>query len=311
MVLLGFLVIAGCKKEYQASPNADIINFTIKDAQGQSLKAVIENKEIVLYWPPEQAVPETVTPVINLSDGASVQPASGTAVPFKNGTSFTVTAKNGNAVTYKIKVNVNEVMPYISNFGVLKYKDKVFLRKGGIYSIQGDYFSPVAGEVKISLIANDNSENAVEIVYQSALSINFNVDKIALGKYKRIKLVSRNRTVFYDQQLDLIDPALVLSLSDAGFTQPQSVSRGGQLNITGGTNLDVVNKVQLFNQSTRAYTDVIIKERRKDGWKLEIPADFPLGTYTRILFFYPETDYADASSIRYVLPADAAITVNP
>jgi hypothetical protein len=105
--------LSACKKEYPALPYNDIEQFTIKDAAGNDIKASIDGTDIIVYFPPFQTVPDSISPAITVSGGATVQPASGTKVPYKNGTIFEVKAADGSTKTFRLKVLVNQPAPSI------------------------------------------------------------------------------------------------------------------------------------------------------------------------------------------------------
>lgn len=105
---LTMAAIVSCKKEYTAYPYNTIETFTLKDASGNPLEAAISDNEIIVYWPPFQSVPDSVTPTITVARNASVQPASGARVPFNTATVYTVTAQDGSKQTYTLKPSVNQ-----------------------------------------------------------------------------------------------------------------------------------------------------------------------------------------------------------
>lgn len=295
MILLFLLVFTSCKKEYQDSPYAEMINFSIKDAKGEILKAGLENQEIILYWPPEQAVPEFITPSITLAEGATVLPASGTKVPFRNGEVFRVKAKNGNTTTYKLKLKINAIIPYISNVNFMKFKTKIFLTKGSPVSIIGDYFGTDAKLIKLYLIGKDDKETQVEPVSVNPISISFIPDGTP-GLYKRIKLVSQELTAIYEQEFELIPEQVLPALTTLSFGQPRTLKHGDEIEVKGGMNLAVVDRVIFYNNATGGEYDLIIKEKRADGWILQIPPTLPPGVYNDLYFFFPETDYREGGN---------------
>lgn len=295
--LIFFLLLAftACKKEQQPSPYSNIVNFAIKDAKGETLKAGIENNEIVLYWPPEQDIPEFINPVITVAEGAEIQPASGAKVAFKDGTTYTVRAKNGSISTYKIKMKINSVMPYIRSVGYTVYKGKTFLSKGSSVNINGDYFSTDINLVKVFLIAKDGKEAEVKVEKTNPISITFAVDG-PFGDYRRLKVVSNNRTTVYEQDFELAPDPAFPKLTTVSFEQAQNLKRGDLLNVKGGTDLDLANVVGFLDMNSGTEYPLIIKEKHKDGWVLQIPSDLPFGVYTNLYFYFPDTDYRDGGA---------------
>lgn len=105
-------LLSSCSKEYVDFPYNEIESFEVKDANGKTLSASIVNNEIILYWPPYQEEPTTLTPTIVVSDRASISPASGTAISLKTDESakYIVKAQDGTTRTYTLKLQVNQPM---------------------------------------------------------------------------------------------------------------------------------------------------------------------------------------------------------
>jgi len=283
-------VASSCKKEYPSLPYTEIVSFSIKDNNGSVLKAAIVNNEITLYWPPEQAVPETITPVITLSDKATIQPASDTPVAFSENTTFTVTAEDGSKVTYKLAPTINYTKPYVSTItSVTTYKDKTYKIQNQRFIINGDYFNPDATATKVFLVSADKTEVPATIALITAIRIT--VTSANPGAYNQVKVVTNNRTVLFNFPLEVVaaDPkpnifTPVLSISG-------SIKRGQQFTVTGGVNMNVSNKIELFNAATGNRAELRLVTAKNDSWILEVPADFPLGDYTSIQNTYPESAY--------------------
>lgn len=112
-------LFTACKKtEYEQikRPYNNIERFSLA-AYGNldSVNAVISGDTVYIYWNGETAPPATITPVISISAGASIMPASGTAVTFKDTTTYTVTAEDGSIRKYKIKPVFNVAVPRLTS----------------------------------------------------------------------------------------------------------------------------------------------------------------------------------------------------
>src|SRR5690606_12490916 len=105
------LALLGCTKKQPDYPYTDLLQFSVQDAAGQPLKGVVENNEIILYWPPHQMVPDSITANITIAERASISPASGTKVPFDAQTVFTVTAQDGSQQSYRLKPVIIQPTP--------------------------------------------------------------------------------------------------------------------------------------------------------------------------------------------------------
>lgn len=111
------LLLVSCAKtayEYEKKPYKNIESFALSGYAGDSINAVINGEEIIIYWAAEAALPATIKPVIAVSPNATISPASGTAVPFTDKTIYTVTAEDGTTKTYHLKPALNHPIPKIS-----------------------------------------------------------------------------------------------------------------------------------------------------------------------------------------------------
>lgn len=110
--------LQSCSKteyEYEQSPYNDILQFVVLGSTGDSTKCLVSGDSITVYWNPDVALPETITPKIVVDDKAVISPASGEAVAFDESTTYTVTAENGATKTYRLKVSLNIPIPTISS----------------------------------------------------------------------------------------------------------------------------------------------------------------------------------------------------
>jgi len=118
LLLAGVLVTAiSCTKtEYEKikQPYNDILHFEVA-GYGDLAKVigVVEAGKITVYWTGSGERPVTITPVIKVSDAATVSPASGTAVPFNAETRFTVTAEDGTQKVYQLNPVFNTAIPVL------------------------------------------------------------------------------------------------------------------------------------------------------------------------------------------------------
>ena len=114
---LSVVYISSCTKtEYEQTklPYNEITKFAIKSfTEGDSIQAVISGDELLIYWDKAVAIPESITPTIAVSKGASVSPASGQPVTVTESLSFTVTAEDATIKTYKVRFILQTPNPII------------------------------------------------------------------------------------------------------------------------------------------------------------------------------------------------------
>lgn len=279
-----------CKKEYPALPYTDILAFSVKDANGDPLKAVIENNEIFLYWPIGQNVPLEITPSITVADKASISPLAGTKVSFNESVTYTVTAEDGTVTTYKLKPVVNGFIPMIKNFfGVRIYKSKSYVTTNSSVQLGGDLFDVEEGKTQVFFVNSNGQDVPVKIDNITPIAVLLNPD-VAIGNYQGVRVVSGNKKSFFSQTFELLVDPKPMILSTA-ITAASTVKRTSQFTITGGMNLDKVNAVALYNATTDAFVSVTLKSMTANSVTLEIPAGFPLGKYLGLSYTYPESGY--------------------
>ncbi|RYF26486.1 MAG: hypothetical protein EOO42_01430 [Flavobacteriales bacterium] len=167
---LSLFVLSSCKKEYEniKKPYNEIQRFAMAGYTGlDSLHASIVDDQIVVNWSATIPVPEKAKPMIRISSGAAIAPASGTEIDFKDGTSYTVTAEDGTQRVYKIKINKLDPMPRLLTavtpvqFGWLNsltigLTGEYFLSGGGASAIKV-YLQRVKDGVEVDLPVPANS----------------------------------------------------------------------------------------------------------------------------------------------------------
>ncbi|WP_133578157.1 hypothetical protein [Pedobacter metabolipauper] len=113
--------IVSCKKEYVDFPYNSIEKFVIADNAKAEIKASIIDDKIIIYWPPLQTIPDSITPNILVSDRAKISPESGKKVAFNETTVYTVTAQDGSVKKYILSPSINQPLPafeIINNTGI-------------------------------------------------------------------------------------------------------------------------------------------------------------------------------------------------
>src|SRR5688500_10288781 len=88
IVLLAATIMISCKKEYEQYSYTGIYSFSFNDtANGKKIVAYIntESNTIEVNWLYEWKSIDSIEPVIALPPGATIEPASGRPVAFKDG----------------------------------------------------------------------------------------------------------------------------------------------------------------------------------------------------------------------------------
>lgn len=296
VVLLLFTLLGSCKKVYEEYPYANVVSFTVKDANGDPLKAVIDSKNLTLYWPPNQVLPDSIAPVIVVSDRASVSPASGKKVVFKDNVKFTVTAQNGSTKEYLIKQVINQPVIKVSMLqGIFTYNGKDFAKRPISVTIFGDNFIADTKQTKIFLVNTaDNTEKEQTISNISPIVITVNLDaSTANGTYK-LKVVSGLRSFTIDRQFALANEAPFFS-PDEYAKFPTALKIGQEFTIESSSQIELLTRFAFRNFENRVYYDFIIKEAKNGKLTLKVPDNVPLGEYYFVQFNYPAGEYYAAA----------------
>ncbi|RXK86473.1 hypothetical protein [Filimonas effusa] len=163
-------LFVACKKEteYNVTAVNDIVSFTIA-LESQQVNAVVKGDSLLVYWPWPVPLPATVTPGIVVAAGASISPASGTAVNLATGTSYTVTV-NGRQKTYYLKI--------IKNWPALEMKGTTNSiqtgRRRKITFTGLNYLLPDVSQTKLTLVSRKTGQHyeaAVETITDFTLAI--------------------------------------------------------------------------------------------------------------------------------------------
>jgi hypothetical protein len=267
--LFVLLIFSACKKEYPDYPYNTITSFRVQDNSGAVLSASIDSNSIIVYWPPLQTVPDSITPVVSISDRAVLTPASGMKIPFKEGFTYTVKAQDGSTQTFILKpvinqppVQVLDVYPLTGPYGTdLSFR------------ITGQYFIPDTTRTAVYLVAAGNGRQTKAVIQLpvSSSQINFTVNLPDTGKYA-VRLVTGLQTVAAGT-LNMTMPPPQLT-----FPSGATVQRGGTLTIT-GKYLTAVTAVVAYDADFGGPYPLTIVSKTDTSITVQIPADLNPGEY--------------------------------
>jgi hypothetical protein len=116
--------------------DASILSFSIAGVQGR-----INGNDISVTLPHTADI-SALAPLITVSDGATVSPASGQAVDFKDPAAFKVTASDGSSRIYTVKVILTGAVPQ----GGLTVIDAFTALPGGITPVVNGMVISLAGQ---------------------------------------------------------------------------------------------------------------------------------------------------------------------
>jgi hypothetical protein len=293
ILLASTLMLPSCKKEYPDLPYNAIEQFTIKDAAGNDLKASVEGTSVIIYYPPFQAVPDSITPNITVSEGATVEPASGSKVPFKDGTTFQVKAADGNIKAYTLKALVNQPTPLVE-VGDTQL-DMVLV-------IVAEYLLPDTTQTQVYLIDKQNKETRV----QAATFTEFSASRIVAplpagidtGLY-RVKVISGTHHIVKGP-IQIGRPSLQIDLPQG------TVKRGGELLLVNTNNSLKYyrNDISVKAQINYGRRDFVVADVTVTGTeiKVKVPANYPSATISGVTLSVSDIPY-------FITPLTDMITV--
>ena len=268
-VLFALLIFTACRKEYPAYPYNTITSFQLKDSSGAILSASIDSNTIIVYWPPLQTVPDSITPIVSVSDRATITPASGVKIPFTEGFRYSVRAQDGSTQTFILKPVINQ--PPVQALDVYPLTGPY--RTDLSFRLTGQYFIPDTAKTAVYLVAAGNGRQTKAVIQlpMSSSQINFTANLPDTGKYA-IKLVTGLQA--------LIAGTLTITIPPPQLTFPAGaiVQRGGTLTIT-GTYLTSVSSVVTYDVNFGGPYPLTIVSKTDTSITVQIPADLTPGEY--------------------------------
>ena len=132
LLLLACITLSSCIKEEALNAEADIVSCAV-DGNLLIREPVISNTEVKLYVNGWSDVTH-LAPTFVLTDGASIEPASGTVLDFTNPQTYTVTSQDGQwRKTYKVSF-ISEDLATEYHFENIRYYEYADERNPGAQS---------------------------------------------------------------------------------------------------------------------------------------------------------------------------------
>jgi len=271
------LLFGACKTEYPDLPYAEIETFTIEDAHGELLQAVIKDEEIIIYWTPLEEEPETIRPAISVSQGATVSPASGEAVPYSAATTYTVTAQDGSKKTYTLRPEGGQPIPYLNALP----STEIYINAA--FSISGDYFLPDADRTKVYLVADNQEYELMEVnqLTNSRIRPFIPITTELDTGYYEVKVVTGRYTLMAQERIHLNAPILSTLLDRTKL--PSNLSPGQTFSV-------------YFTQ----------EEALKFYQEEDFTARMEYSNNTPVRNFDPKVTFVSATEIQMTIPTDVA-----
>ncbi len=312
---LFLLFTVSCESEYTTiyndvpgdtiyqSGDAFIKSFTVQAYEDQQpVKAAIVNDTIKLLWVSYHKIPQTIKPLIDVADKASVNPVSGQEVPFEDGVKYRVTSEAGTVKEYILKIDFRQPEP----------KSFRFAMEGTTYNIGSTqkilvshdefddlWFSMEHTRAYFVSAEDHNREYDCEIAYFgpgtytqpfASYGIYFYIPtNMPAGKYDfRIKngeylLKDKDENMHFNVTITDDPEYLQVSTFDAYKTMP-----AGSTFTVRGVNLDMpVTSVVIAknNSSSAVHYPLEVISRNRYSATFKLPSQIPADTYNNMIFF--------------------------
>ncbi|MDJ1505241.1 hypothetical protein [Xanthocytophaga agilis] len=270
-------VLTSCKKEteYAPYPYSSITAFEIPTG-ANSIQAAVSDNRLTVYWPYYQMIPDSIAPVVSVSERATVEPASGKKIPLKDGVTYIVKAESGATTTYTLKLVINQAEPI---FDQVPATIPLYSQ----FSLTGQNFLADTAKTSLLLVSSTGTQYPIALTAltgnsASGTAIHAQLDT---GNYS-IKLVTGYRSVTSNAMVHITSP-VTNPYFDPFIESGTRVKRGSSLtlkthNLEGYT----ITQIRLGTLTTR----VPFEQTGEDELTLQIPESYPIGSYNRFRIYY-------------------------
>ncbi|MBB6273320.1 hypothetical protein HDF26_003780 [Pedobacter cryoconitis] len=297
LILSVIVLFTSCKKQYTDYSYSNLVSFSLKGNDGEILKGAITAKDITVYWPPFTQVPDSITPQITVAERASISPASGKKVAFKETTKYTVTAQDGSQTVYTLKPVINQPIPYISGFSPFYSHDnngvRVFYPDTEL-DIQGDYFltDSLATKVYLDIEGGNEIPMVITAIAKTRIISEVLSEKLKKGTYFKIKIISGSRTIYSGRCL--MGEVLPL-IPEADILYTKTFKAGDTFTLS-GINIGTISTVSASASLTSTPQNLIIQSKTDQAVTIRIPDNIPAGTYGILNYAYTADMYHPAKT---------------
>lgn len=313
-----FTVLSSCTKtsyDYEKMPYKSIESFTVKGYTNDSVNAVIREGQIIIYWTGEAAAPATIRPVITVSAGAAITPASGVEVAFSDTTTYTVKAENGTVQVYHLKPVLNVPIPRVYSIS----PNSIHLITDPDVTITGEYFlSRDTADVRVyAQRISDGFEFDLDIDYATISNTSLTAripltNKLVDTGLHKIWVKIGDRTS-ESQQVQLRMPLLwrsgVTSLSFAEAGQPVAPGDSATIQLTDIYNGDVLKwyrhaftRIQVLSVGSYSFSTTQFVVRDDYSIRFKIP-DEPMDNAPWAINLYYNGAYYTEDQFQVLLPS--------
>lgn len=197
-----FLIVflQSCSKVEENLPDAAILSFQISGVSLPDIKIVKETKTVEITIPYGVSV-KSLTPLIEITAGASIVPASKIPQDFSQPVFFVLTSAEGKKTAYKVSVtSLKQPSPEITSF------DKNELEAGENLLIKGKYFGNFQGVVQAYLVNAKNEESVLTTRLIDSTQIQISTPKTLAPQLYTVKIKVNGNSVLSTMKVNVQYP---------------------------------------------------------------------------------------------------------
>lgn len=282
-IVVVLCIIVSCKKEHEQYSYTGINSFSFIDtANGRNGIAYIntDSSTIEVNWLYEWKSIDSIEPVITLPPGASIEPASGQRVAFKEGITYTVTAQNGMSKVYSLRKVLKQPQPAFV-FAV----DSVTVRQGGITS--ATVLNVINDTLKTQLFMVNKRTLVNTPIRLNAITeqgVGFSIPASIDTGYYNLQL----KTGLYTISAPVVYRVMLPVPTITSTSTTTNIKIGDNITFT-GKGFGEIGEVWCSITSAGTYYRFPIVSQTATTLTVKVPADAVAGTYTYARIISPGT----------------------
>lgn len=269
LLLLFFCVLLqSCDKSEETLPDATLISLQLSGITDQKSTIIAVTKTVETTVPYGTSV-KSLTPIIEISTGASIVPASKTPQDFSQPVYYVLTSSEGKKTVYKVSViTLKQPSPEIISI------DKNTIEAGESLLVKGKYFGNFQGVIQSYLVDAKNEEILVTSKLLDSTQIQITVPKTVSPQPYTLKINVNSNTVLSSSKVTVQYPTPeITSLSKRNILQGDTLFMKGNFITEGYT-----YKLQLTEGKNQT-TSPVQKTSAGSHFSI-IPKSILAGSYT-------------------------------
>ena len=183
------ILLQSCSKMDENLPDAAIISLQISGLSSPKISILTASKTVEITVAYGVSV-KSLTPLIEITAGASIVPASKIPQDFSQPIYYVLTSAEGKKTAYKVSViSLKQPVPEITNF------DKNEVEAGESIVVKGKYFGHFAGTIQAYLVNAKNEEWLITARLIDSTQLELTIPKTVLPQHYAIKINVNTNTV--------------------------------------------------------------------------------------------------------------------